>query len=243
MRSIEKKRKRRNTKNRVIATVLIFLGLVLISYGFKDSIKSRLLRKGIEEEMTEQIQETFSRKTDVSETDDSIKETVWVYPTEEHEPVIDRDENMKEYAPIGAFVIPKIDQTIAVMDGVGGNNMYRGASEQYLDQEMGVGNYVLSSHRMYNGTLFARLEEVEVGDEVYLTDYEKVYKYEVTESDNNVEVTRTHLLQDIKYPILTFYGCTSDGTMRVVKQAKLIGYSLIEDLGDADRELILENIN
>lgn len=238
MRSKAKKRKRSNTKNRVIATVLIFLGIVLIAYGFKDSIKSRLLRNGIEEEMTEQIQETFTSKTD-----DSIKETVWIYPTEEHEPVIDRVENMKEYAPIGAFVVPRLDQTIAVMDGLGGNNMYRGASEHYLDQQMGVGNYVLSSHRMYDGTLFGRLEDVEVGDEVYLTDYEKVYKYEVNESDNNVELTRTHLLQDTKYAILTFYGCTSDGTMRVVKQAKLIGYSLIEDLGDADRELILENIN
>ena len=243
MRSNAKKRKIINTKNRVIATVLIFLGLMLIAYGFKDSIKSRLLRYGIEEEMTEQIQETFTRKTDDSKTDDSIKETVWIYPTEEHEPVIDRVDNMKEHAPIGAFVIPKIDQTLAVMDGLGGNNMFRGASEHYLDQQMGVGNYVLSSHRMYDGTLFGRLEEVEVGDEVYLTDYEKVYKYEVNESDNNVEVTRTHLLQDTKYPILTFYGCTSDGTMRVVKQAKLIGYSLIEDLGDSDRELILENIN
>lgn len=238
MRSNAKKRKRSISKNRVIATVLIFLGLMLIAYGFKDSIKSSLLRNGIEEEMTEQIHETFTSKTN-----DSIKETVWVYPTEEHEPEIDRVENMKEHAPIGAFVIPKIDQTIAVMDGLGGNNMLRGASEQYLYQQMGVGNYVLSSHRMYDGTLFARLEEVEVGDEVYLTDYEKVYKYEVNESDNNVEVTRTHLLQDTKYPILTFYGCTPDGTMRVVKQAKLIGYSLIEDLGDADRELILENIN
>lgn len=197
-----------------------------------------MLRNGIEDEMTEQIQETFTSKTG-----DSIKETVWIYPTEEHEPVIDRVENMKEYAPIGAFVIPRLDQTMAVMDGLGGNNMYRGASEHYLDQQMGAGNYVLSSHRMYDGTLFGRLVDVEVGDEVYLTDYEKVYKYEVNESDNNVEVTRTHLLQDTKYPILTFYGCTSDGAMRVVKQAKLIGYSLIEDLGDADRELILENIN
>lgn len=238
MRSNAKKRKRSNSKNRVIATILIFIGSMLIAYGFKDSIKSRLLRNGIEDEMTEQIQETFTSKTG-----DSIKETVWIYPTEEHEPVIDRVENMKEYAPIGAFVIPRLDQTMAVMDGLGGNNMYRGASEHYLDQQMGAGNYVLSSHRMYDGTLFGRLVDVEVGDEVYLTDYEKVYKYEVNESDNNVEVTRTHLLQDTKYPILTFYGCTSDGEMRIVKQAKLIGYSLIEDLGDADRELILENIN
>lgn len=229
---------RRHTKNRLIATALIFLGLMLIAYGFKDSIKSRLLRNGIEDEMTEQIQETFS-----SHTDGRPNETEWIYPTEEHEPVNDRVENMKEHAPVGAFIIPKIDQTLAVMDGLGGNNMYRGASEHYLDQQMGVGNYVLSSHRMYDGTLFGRLEEVDVGDEVYVTDYETVYKYEVNESDNNVEVTRTHLLRDTPYPILTFYGCTSDGTMRVVKQAKLIGYSLIEDLGDADRELILESIN
>lgn len=228
------------TKNRVIAMVLIIVGLSLVAYGFKDSIKSNILRRGVEEETTELIQEAFSKEPD--EPDETVKETVWKYPTEDHEPETDRIENLNEYASIGAFVIPKIDQTISVMDGVGGNNMLRGASEQYQDQEMGVGNYVLSSHQMYDGTLFSRLEEVEVGDEVYLTDYDRVYKYEVIESDNNVETTRTHLLKDTPDPIITFYGCTPDGTMRVVKQGKLIGYSLVEDLSELDRELILENI-
>ena len=65
-----------NAKNRIIATVLIFLGLMLIAYGFKDSIKSRLLRYGIEEEMTEQIQETFTRKTGDSKTGDSKTEEI-----------------------------------------------------------------------------------------------------------------------------------------------------------------------
>lgn len=231
-RSSRTKKNKEKTKNKIVATILILIGLAFIAYGFKDSIKSRLLRGDVEDEVTQQIDYSINK------TEDRPSETNWVYPTEDYEPVEDRVENHNEYASIGAFIVPKIDQTIALMDGFGGNNMYRGAGTHYLDMQMGRGNYVLSSHRMYDGMLFGRLEEVEVGDEVYLTDYERVYKYEVIDSDNRVNTSQTKWLKDTAYPILTFYGCTADGVMRVVKQAKLIGYSNIEDLGEEDAKLL-----
>ena len=218
---------------RLFGTILLLIGLTFTVFSFKDSIKSKLLRYEIDKERMELLQGAFDTGID-TDTD----ETIWKSITTKHEPVTNRQENTNEYAPVGAFIIPSIEQAMSVMDGIGGNNMFRGVSEQYLDQEMGIGNYVLSSHRMYDGTLFGRLHEVNIGDDVYLTDYETVYKYEVIESDNEVETTQTHLLQDTSESYLTFYGCTPDGTMRVVKRAKLVGYSLIKDLGSKDRERI-----
>lgn len=220
-----------------LGTILLIISLGLMLYGFKDSIKSFIIRQEVENTVSVNLEEALGA---YEPNNKNNHETEWIYKNTHHEPILDRKDNNREYATKGAFIIPKIDKHIAVMDGTGGNNMFRGAGEQYLDQKMGIGNYVLSSHRMYDGKLFARLHEVSVGDEVYLTDYEKVYKYEVFESDNNVETTRTELLQDTKESIITFYGCTPDGVMRVVKQAKLVGYSNIEDLSEADKEIIRE---
>lgn len=226
---------KRNLK--IIGVLCILLGIVFVGYGFKDSIHSYRLRQDVEEQTTNKLDEAVNKGLT---NDTKVKETEWIYPTEEYTPVTSREDNTNEYASIGALIIPRIDQTIAIMEGMGGNNMYRGAGTHYHDMEMGQGNYVLSSHRMYDGNLFGRLEEVLVGDSLYITDYETLYKYEVVESDNNVETTRTHLLKDTVSPTLTIYGCTSDGEMRVVKQAVLVGYSKIVDLGEEDLKLLNE---
>lgn len=225
---------------RYLSVGLIVLGFVFILYGFKDSITSYILRDSVNKEMVSSLEVAFSA---LPENGKVNQDTVWYYPTDEHEPIKNRKENTNEHASVGAFIIPKLDETMAIMEGVGGNNLFRGASKQYQDQTMGVGNYVLTSHYMYDGSLFGRLSEVEDGDEVYVTDFETVYKYEVIHSDNAVETTQTHLLEDTKESILTFYGCTSDGTMRVVKRAKLIGYSLISNLGENDKELLSDGLN
>lgn len=236
----KRKRKKKWDTYKVLGTLIMVLGIFLVLFGFKDSIKSWVLRGSVEDEVSTQLQQAVEGMENATE-DTFNKTTIWRYPDKSHEPISNREENTKEYASKGALLIPKIEETLAVMEGVGGNNMYRGAGEQYLDQKMGIGNYVLSSHRMYDGTLFADLEDVEVGDEVYITDYETVWKYEVTGSNNNVETTQTQLLQDTEESVLTLYGCTSDGTMRVVKRAKLIGYTPITELGEEDAKLL--NIN
>lgn len=230
----------KNQLRSFIGFLCILLGVLLILNGFRDSIKSTVLRGSVEDEVSMRVEEALegANKGAKGNESDTIQETEWIYPTGTHTPTQDREENLNENASIGALIIPTLDKTIAIMDGVGGNNMYRGAGEQFKDAEMGVGNYVLSSHRMYDGSLFNHLEDVQIGDYMYITDYSRVYKYEVIVSDNNTETTQTELLKDTVEPILTTYGCTADLEMRVVKQSRLIGYADIEDLSEEDKAVI-----
>lgn len=239
----------KNQLRSFIGFLCILLGVLLILNGFRDSIKSTVLRGSVEDEISMRVEEALesannganngankgANKGAKGNESDTIQETEWIYPTGTHTPTQDREENLNENASIGALIIPTLGKTIAIMDGVGGNNMYRGAGEQFKDAEMGVGNYVLSSHRMYDGSLFNHLEDVQIGDYMYITDYSRVYKYEVIVSDNNTETTQTELLKDTVEPILTTYGCTADLEMRVVKQSRLIGYADIEDLSEEDK--------
>lgn len=247
--SIHNKQNNNNNKNKksiknqlrsFLGFLCILLGMLLILNGFRDSIKSTVLRGSVEDEVSMRVEEALegANKGAKGNESDTIQETEWIYPTGTHTPTQDREENLNENASIGALIIPTLDKTIAIMDGVGGNNMYRGAGEQFKDAEMGVGNYVLSSHRMYDGSLFNHLEDVQIGDYMYITDYSRVYKYEVIVSDNNTETTQTELLKDTLEPILTTYGCTADLEMRVVKQSRLIGYADIEDLSEEDKAVI-----
>ena len=230
----------KNQLRSFLGFLCILLGVLLILNGFRDSIKSTVLRGSVEDEISMRVEEALegANKGAKGNESDTIQETEWIYPTGVHTPTQDREENLNENASIGALIIPTLDKTIAIMDGVGGNNMYRGAGEQFKDAEMGVGNYVLSSHRMYDGSLFNHLEDVQIGDYMYITDYSRVYKYEVIVSDNNTETTQTELLKDTVEPILTTYGCTADLEMRVVKQSRLIGYADIEDLSEEDKAVI-----
>lgn len=230
----------KNQLRSFLGFLCILLGVLLILNGFRDSIKSTVLRGSVEDEISMRVEEALEGANNGGKGNesDTIQETEWIYPTGTHTPTQDREENLNENASIGALIIPTLDKTIAIMDGVGGNNMYRGAGEQFKDAEMGVGNYVLSSHRMYDGSLFNHLEDVQIGDYMYITDYSRVYKYEVIVSDNNTETTQTELLKDTVEPILTTYGCTADLEMRVVKQSRLIGYADIEDLSEEDKAVI-----
>lgn len=224
-------------KRAFVGIIFIVLGIGLVLYGFKDSIKSSVLRGDVDREVSSSLQEALSSSGEKDSGKDAL-DTEWILPDSDHKPNTDRDENKEEYASVGALIMPSLGKTLAIMDGFGGNNLFRGASEQFYDQEMGVGNYVLSSHWMYDGTLFGDLEEVSVLDEVYVTDYDKVWKYKVIDSDNEVETTRTHLLEDTEESVLTIYGCTEGGKMRVVKRASLVGYSNIEDLSAEDKTLL-----
>lgn len=220
---------------RAVGRWLMVFGLIFIMIGFQDSIYSYFARGKVDKETTVLLQEALEVE---DESDEKVEETNWELNNETYEPDTYREENTNENASKGVLIIPKIEQNISIMDGVGGNNMFRGAGEQYKGAQMGKGNYVLASHRMKDGSLFAKLEEVELGDYLYVTDYETVWKYEVTSSDNRVETSRIGLLKDTKEPIMTIYGCTSDSIMRVVKQAKLVGSSNIKELSKEDKEII-----
>ncbi|HAQ0366253.1 TPA: class A sortase [Enterococcus faecium] len=112
---------------------------------------------------------------------------------------------------LGYVVIPSVDLALPVTEGINKetDNMLYSAVTNLQEQQMGKGNYVLSSHRLgtSQSLLFSPLHKVTEGDKVYITDTQKTYEYTVYKTFlfDSAEVDT---LKEIKgYNITTLYTC------------------------------------
>lgn len=134
---------------------------------------------------------------------------------------------------LGVLSIPGIDIHLPVMEGVGGNNLFRGAATNKIGQVMGEGNYVLASHYMYDGkSLFAPLDSLEPGMKLYVTDYQQVHVYEYQDI-TVVEPSEGNVMNDRGLRELTLYTCTEVGDFREVYQSDYLGYYVYDELTEA----------
>lgn len=79
---------------------------------------------------------------------------------------------------LGKVALPSVKMALPVMKGVSEDTMAQGGGTMKPDQQMGAANnYALAGHSFQN--IFLPLENVRVGDKIYLTDMEKVYTYKV----------------------------------------------------------------
>lgn len=84
----------------------------------------------------------------------------------------------KKLPVIASVAVPSVGICLPVYKGLENDGLYYGAGTLSLDQEMGEGNYGIASHRSDQADLlFTPLEEVSLGDKIYLTDLTNVYTY------------------------------------------------------------------
>ena len=125
--------------------------------------------------------------------------------------------------------MPDVGMNLPIYKGVTNEGMYLGAGTLMPNQKMGESNYAIASHHsIHKGLLFEPLMHAKVGQAVYLTDLDKVYKYEINYIDE-VDPSRVDLIEPTANPILTMVTCDSSLTMRVVVQAKLVDTKPIEE--------------
>lgn len=130
----------------------------------------------------------------------------------------------------GVLSIPGIDILLPIFEGVGGDNLFRGAATNKIGQVMGEGNYVLASHYMYDGvSLFAPLDKLEPGMKIYVSDYNQVHVY-TYQGTFNIEPTEGEVIADKGDRELTLYTCTEVGDFREIYQATYDGYYLYDEL-------------
>lgn len=130
----------------------------------------------------------------------------------------------------GVLSIPGIDILLPIFEGVGGDNLFRGAATNKIGQVMGEGNYVLASHYMYDGvSLFAPLDSLEPGMKIYVSDYHHVHVY-TYQGTFNIEPTEVDVIADKGERELTLYTCTEVGDFREIYQATYDGYYLYDEL-------------
>ena len=124
---------------------------------------------------------------------------------------------------IGGIAIPSVELNLPIFKGVSNYVLAVGAGTMKEEQQMGIGNYALASHNMYDPKLlFAPLVRVELGSSILLTDLEYIYEYKVTYKEY-VEPTRVEIIDDVENKqLVTLVTCDATGANRLILQGELV---------------------
>lgn len=137
-----------------------------------------------------------------------------------------------ELPVIASIAIPSVKIRLPIFKGLSNEALLYGAGTLSPTQEMGERNYGLASHRSDQPELlFTPLEELALGDKIYVTDLSNVYTYE-TFYKEKVGPTRTEVLDVVPGKrLLTLITCGDlYATSRLVVQAELIDVKPINKL-------------
>lgn len=199
----------------VFASIFLLVGVGLL---LLDPLKNHMIEQGQKENAIANLtreQIVANEQKEVTYDFDDVQ-TLNAYN------VIKNNVNPKDLPTVGAVAIPSVKMNIPIYKGVSDEGMYLGAGTLLPDQKMGKSNYSLASHHSINeNLLFAPLVKVKLGDYVYLTDLDKIYKYEVFFYEQ-VEPTRVDLIEPTTDPIVTLITCDYSLSERIVVQAKLV---------------------
>ena len=191
----------RKIKKIKYSNVLILLGLIVISLNvfFIVIIDPLLINNRTEkywELNAKEIQENTKKEF---ETSDLLLE------------VIDSNEvkhELDKTKVIGYISIPNVNLSLPILRGATPENLDISATTVLDNQTMGMGNYPIAGHRtIHPDTLFSPLARVKEKDEIYLTNKEYIYKYEVSSisivNPESIEV----LDQTEQYAVVTLITC------------------------------------
>lgn len=103
------------------------------------------------------------------------------------EDILKNQMNRQLYPVIGDISIPELEINLPIFKGLDSDALMAGAGTLKENQSMGEGNYVLASHHIFDsfgysgaGLLFSPLMNAAEGQDIYLTDLEKVYHYVIS---------------------------------------------------------------
>jgi len=200
----------------IIVGILIFLipviGTLYTNYQ-QDLLYQKFLADGSKvQESYELLQETLLLPGDAT-TEAAITEPAVVEPA--YEPTV-----------LGRVKIPKIDESLLLVEGVTSKDLKVGAGHIPGSAMPGeVGNCAIAGHRNYTfGSYFNRLDEVAIGDTVTVVYGKNSFTYEVYEILVVLPEDTSVLAHNDTDKILTLITCTPVrvATHRLILHAKII---------------------
>ena len=192
----------RNKIIRIIGCALIISGLFIVICSLGLNIRQNSMKKAAIAEFKEAV---FKSEGLTSETEeDTFAEQT------ESEPVAEEDTDKAEAGDILYILrIPSIDSENPVREGVS-----QGVLADALGHETGTalvgepGNCVIAGHRNYSfGQFFNRLDEVKIGDYIYVDTAKETFSFAVTDI-KVVEPDDLSVLEQTDTQTLTLYTCT-----------------------------------
>lgn len=221
-----KKKRKGGFSWRIFLAVLLFLAAAVLF--LLDPIKNYLVRQGQETNAVTELNRDKRAEIESNEKKEVSYDFGVIKPLNPYD-VIANGVNPKDLPTVGGVAMPDVGMNLPIYKGVTNEGMYLGAGTLMPNQKMGESNYAIASHHsIHKGLLFEPLMHAKVGQAVYLTDLDKVYKYEINYIDE-VDPSRVDLIEPTANPILTMVTCDSSLTMRVVVQAKLVDTKPIEE--------------
>lgn len=88
--------------------------------------------------------------------------------------------SIEEYG-IGSVYIPASEISLPLLAGRSESNLLNGVATASASQELGKGLFIGMSHNLVNQRLLQNIDQAEKGDVVYLTDFNDVYTYKISE--------------------------------------------------------------
>ena len=193
-------------KKRVTGTLLIVIGILIIS----SAIFMRLSSNKKQKDMITKFEETLRDMGEYDE-DNVGKEGS---PSGEH--------NKEGNNAIAMMIIPKINVTAAVAEGSDMETLKSAVGHFEGTALPGQkGNFAVAGHRNYTySEYFKRADELENGDEIIVRSKEGEFKYNVTEK-RIVEPEDVGVLDSTEDATLTIVTCTPGATKRLIINGKL----------------------
>ncbi|MCK8607572.1 class A sortase [Apilactobacillus ozensis] len=131
--------------------------------------------------------------------------------------------NQSNVKVIGKIIIPKIGIDLPIGKGIDNNTLALAAGTMRDNQKMGIGNFPLAGHHMEDKkVLFSPLYyKAKVGQYVYLTDMNKIYKYRIYQR-KFIKATDLSVINDTKNKIVTLITCDATGVGRLMIRGTLV---------------------
>lgn len=196
-----------------IATVLIIAGLIIGAYPFIDRAytvyeQSRILSdfdKTLSEKPDAETSKDYIGIDNALKSEPEASSTTQVTTSSQS----NKKSDTSNQKVLGVLKIDKINLILPILDGATLQNMKIGAGRIKGTGNIGeIGNVALAAHRSYTyGRFFNRLDELQVGDKVYIITQSATYEYTIYQKlfvkPNDVSV----LNRNNKDKILTLITC------------------------------------
>lgn len=194
----------------LVSFLAIAFGLLFL---FADNIGQHVIQKDAQSYI-ETSPETMKKNMESQK----VKEEASYDPEEvtslNTEDIIAAQFSKDELAAVGVLSIPNLQINLPIFLGVGYNTMMYGSGTMKPDQVMGQGNYSLASHTIFDvqgsaisDVLFGNLKNAQKGQEVYITDKEKVYLYTIDKIEQRSEEEGEVVLDHSNKKELTLVTC------------------------------------
>lgn len=181
----------------LVLAAIIVLGVIIYRYSQYQANSNAAI------EVVAQIEKEFE---EISETDQKV------------------EAEYKGYKVVGIIEIPKINIKYPILNQTNDDAMQYSITKFSGGDVNSIGNFVVAGHNYLDGSMFGKVKQLEIGDEIKLTDlYNNTITYEIFDI-YSVNPNDTSILEgvDENSREVTLITCTKGHVERLITKAREI---------------------